>query len=854
MPLCRVPSPPTLIRRSLAPGLLLFLGLALDLAVGATGASGPAFGPAVAHAQPSPTGPASKPGGLVYLPYAATVVAEPCGPALPESCPGGEGWTAVCGGMGRIRDLFALGDAEGTVLAVGDGAARWRAGALATGGGRSIGGLGPGAGWTPQIGQELTGLKAAYIPANTGGVTGWAAGDQGQTPEMRAGCWQAHPPADRYPDVELLSIRVIPYNGARIGWAVGRSGQDVAVARELKLDGKWVDHSNVTSLVPMLTDVAFEPHPEVFGEMPRAWAVGADIERREGVFARTNHDNEWTVRQKDESGWPREIILGQDNREGWAFGEHWDGSAVLAWFWNPENAAWERDERAPAEAWEGHTLVDAYQVPGTEIWLGVSPRSGRKLLHRFDSATGEWAAHGVSPYAEDDLDLDASSAIAAVPAPGAEPGGGAGLLYAWGEQVWWYDRAGDTWTQVRERHRWVDFVPDGATGWLLASSDQGSGLFTRQGDQIHPALDIDTALDPALTAAPMRALARGGGDTWAVGERGASVRLRGPLARPQVFHLPEAGQPRFVDVAVSPAGQVGAITTNDAGVGQVWWFDDAAAAWREQPLGPGAAGGRWNALAWSGTGELWVGGDGNSLSIAPSCVQAAAGRMTRVGSMSGGTLGEGVGLGSKSGGTPGETVGSSEMSNRIWGTESALEPVSGAGGVDPSCASIRPTCWCDAAGTGRAVCVHPNSPVAPDVVALAAAPGSAAVWAAGAQGIARNSGAGWCAEPALVGAGGENLLRSGARLVDLAVAAPDDMWAVAHCGRERSLTGRIACGDGEPILSPVLHFDGRGWTESTTVNVAIHDIDVAAVGDSRTVWLTGDWSTLIRHAYRVAGD
>lgn len=825
--------PRLLIRRDFAPAL--FLGLAL------------ALGPTVARAQT----PAAKPGGLVYLPFAATVAAEPCGPALPESCPGGEGWTAVCGGMGRIRDLFALGDAAGTVLAVGDGAARWQAGALAAGGGRSIGGLGPGAGWTPQIGQELTGLNAAYIPADAGGATGWAAGDQGQTPERHAGCWQVHPLALRYPDVDLLSIRVIPYNGARTGWAVGRSGQDVAVARELNPTG-WVDHSNVAGLVPMLTDVAFEPHPDAFGEKPRAWAVGADIERREGVFARTDHNSQWTVRQKDASGWPREIILGQVNREGWAFGERWDGSAVLAWFWNPETTSWEHDERAPAEAWEGHSLVDAYQVPGTEIWLGVSPRTGRKLLHRYDSTTGEWAAQGVSPYAEDDLDLDGNSAIAAVPARGSEPGGGAGLLYAWGEQVWWYDRAGDTWTRVRERHRWVDFLPDGTAGWLLASSDQGSGLFTRQGDRILPALDFDTALDPTLTAAPMRALARGGGDTWAVGERGASVRLRGPLARPEVFHLPEAGQPRFVAVAVSPAGQAWAITTNDAGAGQVWWFDDAAAAWREQPLGPGAAGGRWNALAWSANGDLWVGGDGISLSIAPNCARAGTSGVAGANAALGGTLGKGANA--ALGGTLGQVGGLGRMSSEIPGVGSASDRAAGAGGVAPSCAGVRPTCWCDTAGSGRAVCIHPNSPFAPDVVALGAAPGSSAVWAAGAQGIARNTGAGWCAAPALVGARGENLLRSGAHLVDLAVAAPDDIWAVAHCGRERGLTGQIACGDGEPTLSTVLHFDGHGWSESTTVNVAIHDIDIAAAGDMRTVWLTGDWSTLIRHAYRAAGD
>ncbi len=749
----------------------LLLGLTLALA------------PTSARAQTPVAVPAAREHPL-FLPYVGTLAAEPCGPAVPETCPGGEGWTAVCGGMGRIRDLFALGDGEGTVIAVGDGVARWRPdrGALGAAGA----GRGGRAGWVPQIGQELTGLNAAYVETGSGGAVGWAAGDQGQTPELRAGCWRAHPLQHRYVDVELLSIRIIPYNGVPVGWAVGRSGSDLAVVHQLTPAG-WQDHSDVAKLAPLLTDVAFDPHPDAFGEMPRAWAVGSNLERREGVFLRTGRDSTWSIRQTDGSGWPRELIFGRDNSEGWAFGERWDGSAVLGWVWDAEAEAWGLDEQSPAKDWAGHALVDAYQVPGTEIWVGVSPLPGRAVLHQRDGDTGEWTAYGPSPYAEDDLGIDGSSAIAAVPAGEAGmQGPGAGVLYAWGEQVWWFDRASEAWTRVSERHRFVDFVPQAGFGWLLASSDQGAGLFTRLGDQLFQALPLDADLDPALAAAPMRALASGGGDTWVVGERGVSLRLRGPLDRPRAFQLPEAGQPRFVDVTVSPAGMAWAISENDTGRRQVWWFDQAAGAWREQALGPQAGAGHWNALTATAQGDVWVVGDRASLLISAAC-----------------------------------------------------------GGA-------RPACWCDTGGTGRQVCSLANSPITPDAIAVSALD-NGSVWVAGAQGVARNDGLGWCPVPALTGRSGENLLRSGAQLVNLAVAAPDDIWVVARCGRERRFSDRIACGDGQPMMSTVLHFDGQAWSEATTVNVAIHDIDVASALDGRrTVWLTGDWSTLIRYGYDPA--
>lgn len=51
------------------------------------------------------------------------------------------------------------------------------------------------------------------------------------------------------------------------------------------------------------------------------------------------------------------------------------------------------------------------------------------------------------------------------------------------------------------------------------------------------------------------------------------------------------------------------------------------------------------------------------------------------------------------------------------------------------------------------------------------------------------------------------------------------------------------------MLSRVFHFDGRTWREATRVNVPIHDIDVVDGGMARTVWLTGDWTTLVRFTY-----
>jgi hypothetical protein len=81
----------------------------------------------------------------------------------------------------------------------------------------------------------------------------------------------------------------------------------------------------------------------------------------------------------------------------------------------------------------------------------------------------------------------------------------------------------------------------------------------------------------------------------------------------------------------------------------------------------------------------------------------------------------------------------------------------------------------------------------------------------------------------------------GTTFAALAAGAGDDVWAaLARGGRGR----------GRSIL---VHFDGATWSESCRFEVAIEDMTVASYGTDRSLWLAGDWSTLIRHSYG-AGD
>jgi hypothetical protein len=82
----------------------------------------------------------------------------------------------------------------------------------------------------------------------------------------------------------------------------------------------------------------------------------------------------------------------------------------------------------------------------------------------------------------------------------------------------------------------------------------------------------------------------------------------------------------------------------------------------------------------------------------------------------------------------------------------------------------------------------------------------------------------------------------GAHFVALAAGAWDDVWAVLQEGDPTRPT---------PL---VIHFDGVRWQPACRADIALTGASVVQGAGRRALWLTGDWTTVIRHEYRSSAD
>lgn len=733
----------------------------------------------------------------IYLPLAAAEPPLVCGSPWPGSCPGDAGWLALCGGVGELRDLFAPDDASGQVLAVGDGALRFR---LA----RDAEGALVAQDWTPELGQELTGLNALFVnPDGPAAWSGWAVGDQGQVVPAVRGCWAAHPPRARDLPVTWEALRLYRQSGALRGWAVGRRGADRAAILELT-PGGWVDHAYAAERFPPLGDLALDPHPSFESDRPRAWALGADARRQAGVFLRSDDWGRWQLAQESTEGWPRELVMGADNGSGRAFGEAWPGGRTLAWRLDLERPGWVLD---PDFERPGRFLADVYgrvdpRRGDLETWLGLSPAEGLPVIELSRGVDEAWATIGPAPPIPP-ARAAAGAAIAVVrdlADAGDEPAGEPdrepeGLVYSWGDGMWLLDLRRMRWSALRGRERFVGLAPAAGGGWLLGAGEAGgaAGLFAFDGDRIVPLADLDADLDPRLAGFRGRFMDRGGDRTWILGEGELGplgLRLQGPLGRPRLFAPgPEAlagSAWRGLDLAAD--GAAWAWSRDAAGGEGLWRFAPEGEAWERQDLPSGMP--SITALAALPGGRVLLAGAGWSRELAEDC------------------RAEDCGCGDGAGGRACLRALPAEL-----GTASAL-----------------------ALGPGGEAWVAGGTPGDPRVARLSADRG-------------------WVNLPPInppPGAG-EPLLRFGAQLAALAVGAPDDLWALARCGRA-SAARALVCGEAEPVSSVLLRYDGRGWRVLRTLSLALDSIAVAEAAGTRTLWAAGDWSTLVRYRYAVTGD
>ena len=130
---------------------------------------------------------------------------DPCSPS--RVCGGGQGWSAICGGSGRVRDMFTYRESgTTTVVAVGDGVATYdpRTGR-----------------WQSQVGSDLSGLNSLYV---SGAQHWWAVGERNRIAryEPSSGCWGAEDENRLIGPVDLASVMV--GQTAPGGWSVGRIG------------------------------------------------------------------------------------------------------------------------------------------------------------------------------------------------------------------------------------------------------------------------------------------------------------------------------------------------------------------------------------------------------------------------------------------------------------------------------------------------------------------------------------------------------------------------------------------------------------------------------------------------------
>lgn len=792
----------------------ILLALAFTLAPAAAGS----------HAQ----GP---PARQVYLPrldrLAADGAPEACVLAAADwECPNNGGWHLSCGGMGAIRELISLQDAAATVLAVGDGVARFR---LTDGQ----------ASWTAQLGGPLTGLGSAALGSRAE-AQAWAAGAAGRLALQARGCWQ--PSRTRNPDLDLRAIRALKLSATAnyFGWAIGArcpsSGQACRGA-VIHLDHPddpmaWVDQA--PSDLPPLSDVVLRRSLAAPGD-PRVetWMVGgqdlaaapatgpragAQADCRPsaatiGLFLRAPATAPLDLAPLAclAEGRPQELTL--TSMGGLALGAARLGGDLLGWTVDARSGAVE----ALAEPIvRGRMLSDLYYAnldPSgladlPRLWMGLAPADGASVVMELGlPAAGppqveplglpEALAEASTPAS---VDASALAPLLSAPDDAAEPLELRGLLYAWGDGVWLRDQQSAAWSQVRRRRDLVALAAD--AGQLLALSVEGGrGRLLRQGAD---GLREVTAYSGFLDRRPApRALLAAHGAFWLAGDDGFVAKLDG-MGAAAVLPPPPSGADgvpaRLTSLAAAPDGGL-------------WVLAEDATAQRGRLWHLNADSGRWSLLAESGPlrglaagieEEVWAVGPGRALWSAPGCEAPAP----------------------------------------------AAPWSCGCQGLD---------------GVPRRVCrLEPRWPL--DLRAVAPEPGGGA-WAVTGRDLL------WLSPPT---AGGPpwRYPRVGAPLQpgqEIQGLLRDDvggsLWVLSRCGRDgwfgSGPTRGVGCSDQPPFWGAVNRFRpgapdpvAGSWdgAAAATVNVLPHALAQAPDPAGRpAVWLAGDWTTLAYRAVEGVG-
>jgi hypothetical protein len=545
--------------------------------------------------------------GRLYLPVVGTgamlAVRDGCGTAA--VCPPAKGWTAHCGGVGRIRDLFTRFDDHGGVLdvvAAGDGVAVYDPRAAT---------------WSAQIGRDLSGLAALYLsPAG-----GWAVGERTRIARLdpASGCWAGRDDLMNG-QVALASIMVgSPSEG---GWAVGRRGGSGVLLR-LRTAGDEDRWSDATALagepLPALTDLYVnargQARESVWLVSPEDGAVlrgalGADpVDPAHDYVAledRVNLDN-----GAGTSAEPGEIAMRQGGAagedEGWVVGEvrTTHGADLLGWRYLG-GVTW-RLELAET----GRRLADLYFSSSEDRWwIALAPDTGADHVLRFNTtADGSqswryWDSAG-PPDARPD-EGGGSRSLA--------PLGDGRVVYAWGDGVWVYQYDRQTWTRVRQRRRLVGVAPgaDGAGAWALSheSPDASrSALAWVEGGSLRAVAGDE---DGQAVWSRLNAIDSGGGSVWAVGAGGIGVRRRGPIRPWEIAPRPPGGGD-LVDVAVTADDAAWAVARGREGGGTLLRFDDRGGGWVQMVATDRSLGA---VAAWS-RGAAWAVGDGVACTCGP---------------------------------------------------------------------------------------------------------------------------------------------------------------------------------------------------------------------------------------------
>lgn len=733
-------------------GLLL-----ATLAASATGVASPpalARGTTVAGATAPGTAAA---GNSIYVPYTVASAAEVCSPPKASSpqCDG-SGWTSVCGGFGRIRDLLTLD--SGLVLAVGDGVATFTY---------------RGAGydhtaWASQLNTVLTGLNHLTVPVQESipgypdPPSGWAVGERDLIARLESGCWRRASGGDNS-TIELRAVSLTLWGD---GWAVGKSTADAephsALARHAATSDDWWDHTHDAARLPPLTDVQVI---STRGEEVGAWAVGCAAPS-EGWFVRAQPDWRWLL-DNTVDGCPVELAITEGGSGGWAFGHaapepggretrHSNASnragGIASWRYSRAQGWQPADFSLP-----DRELIDAYlsnPLDGdTEVWVGVSPAGpSQPVLYRSLGGDRPPSPLGYSPPESRLVDGPQNRAIAPLRDDRA--------LYAYGDQVWLLEKPPNRWRLVRDRARLVDLAPSRSGHWLLATDTSGSRLYHRDASRIKRALAYGDDGGGPEPLPPLRAIGSAGGSTWAVGDGGASLQVAGGMGRWQWISSPGAVSGDFRAVVATGRDDVWAAGVDRDGHGRLWRFrQDEWQPWlRTRGETP------FSAVTSTSAGDIWAVGRGVMVSVDPGCPPD-----------------------------------------------------------DETCTSSYPI---------------------PDTVSLVSiAPvGPGQIVAAGEHLVAFASKTRIRLRAPRV-QDGSLALPYGSRLVAVAAAGTQDVWAAYNCCSPASPPDRQWSG--------VLHFDGATWRQDFAINVPIDALAVETEGLRRTVWLVGDWTTVASKTYAV---